>query len=151
MDKIFLNQLITSTLQDINLYSTEAVQLLLGTCAQESAFGTYRRQLGGGPALGIFQMEPFTHDDCWASFLNFNSDLSHRILSVSGLSCPNSQSLVDNDKYAICMARVKYYRDSQPIPLDLAGQAMYWKRVYNSFFGAGKVEEYLMNYQKYVA
>ena len=44
-----------STLKAIDLYSDEAVSLMLGTCAQESAFGRYRRQLGNGPALGIYQ------------------------------------------------------------------------------------------------
>lgn len=52
MDNI--KNLITETLTELGLYSDDARDLLLGTCAQESAFGKYRKQLGGGPALGIF-------------------------------------------------------------------------------------------------
>lgn len=45
--------------------SSSAVNLLLGTAAQESAFGTYLRQIGGGPARGVFQMAPATAKDIW--------------------------------------------------------------------------------------
>lgn len=39
-------------------------QLLLGTAIQESLL-IHRQQLGGRSALGLFQMETATHDDCW--------------------------------------------------------------------------------------
>lgn len=150
MDKLFLHNLIVETLQAIGLYSPEACDLLMGTAAQESAFGRYRRQLGNGPALGIFQMEPFTHDDCWNTFLNYKPQLGQLIIQVSGVGAPCAAYLETNDVYAICMARIKYYRDPQPVPLSVPEQAQYWKRVYNSYMGAGTVEEYMHNYQLYV-
>ena len=51
------------------LVSQEAENLLMGTAAQESALGEYIRQLGNGPALGIFQMEPETFDDIVRNYL----------------------------------------------------------------------------------
>jgi len=47
---------------DPDLASPVAVKLLLGTAAQESRFGTFLHQLGGGPAKGAFQMEPATFE-----------------------------------------------------------------------------------------
>lgn len=58
MDKRQLRNLIRRVLIGIGGYSEEAENLLMGTAAQESALGEYIRQLGNGPALGIFQMEP---------------------------------------------------------------------------------------------
>src|SRR5260221_162978 len=51
------------------------VELLLGTALQESGL-TYRVQLGGGPARGLFQMEPNTHDDIWDNFLKYRVPLA---------------------------------------------------------------------------
>ena len=151
MDKFTIRQLITETLTEIHLYSDAALNLLLGTGAHESLNWQYRRQMGNGPALGLFQMEPFTHDDCWNNYLNYYPKLAQSILMVSGMLVPDSSALETNDVYAICMARVKYLRDPQPIPTDLHGQAAYWKRVYNTHLGKGTVEEYITHYNKYVA
>jgi hypothetical protein len=38
--------------------------------AQESQL-EYTRQIGGGPALGYFQMKPETHDGCWTNTINY--------------------------------------------------------------------------------
>ena len=59
LDKQEVKALVTKATKAIDLYSPEVVELLMGTCAQESTMGKYRKQLGNGPALGIFQMEPF--------------------------------------------------------------------------------------------
>ena len=64
--------IIRPTLQKINLWSEAAENLLLGTAAQESLLGTYLKQNGNGPALGIYQMEPNTHKDIWIHYLNYH-------------------------------------------------------------------------------
>ncbi|MDX1428656.1 MAG: hypothetical protein R3282_00145, partial [Rhodothermales bacterium] len=56
-------------------------ELLLGTAIQESLL-EFRRQLGGGPARGLFQMEPATHDDCWENYLNFRRSLAETVKST---------------------------------------------------------------------
>ena len=139
-----------STLKAIDLYSDEAVSLMLGTCAQESAFGRYRRQLGNGPALGIYQMEPFTYNDCFVNFLKYNPDLFAKILKVSGLNqFPDAEEMVNNDVFAACMCRVRYLRAPGSIPKTLEGQAAYWKQHYNTRLGKGTVEEYLKNWRRF--
>ena len=59
-DRDQFEDLIKRVLRGQNLPRKQsAIDLLLGTAAQESAFGTYLRQVNG-PALGAFQMEPAT-------------------------------------------------------------------------------------------
>ena len=46
------------------IMSQDAVTLLTGTAAKESIVGKYVKQING-PALGIYQIEPNTHQDLW--------------------------------------------------------------------------------------
>lgn len=45
-------------------YSVAAEALVLATAVAESRLDALR-QMGGGPALGVHQMEPTTHNDIW--------------------------------------------------------------------------------------
>lgn len=149
MTKEEIKTLIETTLKELSLYSTEAVELLVGTCAQESSMGKYRRQIGGGPALGIFQMEPRTFNDIVENFLNYKKNLKEKVMTVSGITEFNPLDLLQNDKLATAMARIHYLRVSSPIPTTLEEQARYYKKYYNTEMGMATVEEYLRNYKKY--
>lgn len=83
MNKDEWRRLIIVTLKEIGLHSTDAVELIMGTFAQESNF-KYTRQIGGGPALGYGQIEPATFDDIVVNFLRFKPDLLEKIMKVSG-------------------------------------------------------------------
>ena len=150
MNKTDRKKQIENTLLSIDLYSVNAVNLLLETMAQESAFGKYRRQIGGGPAMGIMQIEPATHADTWENFLKYRKELGDKILQASGLEKPDVLALENNDVYSICIARVKYFRDPYPIPGTVDERAKFWKRVYNTEKGKGTVVEYIKNYYKFV-
>lgn len=149
-----LRDLVNETLIEIELHSTESVELILGTIAQESHLGTYLRQLGNGPALGICQMEPATHDDIWNNYLKYKQSLTSKIIDImSYRTTPDehtSKELVWNLKYAIAMCRIHYLRKKGAIPKDLEGQAKYWKEHYNTYLGKGTTEEYINNYQRFV-
>ena len=148
-----MRTLVEDTLKELEpevKYTQQAVELCLGTIAQESAYGKYRKQIGGGPGLGIVQMEPETFNDCVDNYLAFRPKLADKIKEVSGVKYFNAQDVENNDKLAICMMRVKYMRDKVQIPTDLLGWAVYWKRVYNTFHGAGKETEFIHNYKFYV-
>lgn len=132
--------LIERVLKDNDLYSSEATDLLLGTAAVESAFGTYLRQLKG-PALGVFQMEPATFNWLQGVFEDHYVYISTKFPS----------DMEYDLKLAILMARLRYRVDRQAIPKTLMGQAEYWKRVYNTPLGAGTPEKYLKAWEKYVA
>ena len=150
MEKKKLKELITSVLKELNLYSGDSVNLLMGTAAQESHLGKYRKQLGGGPALGIFQMEPATFNDIVNNYLRYKPELASRIERVARISRFKAEDIENNDLLAICMARVHYLRVKEAIPSDLEGWARYWKRYYNTPLGKGTEEEFIANYKRLV-
>jgi len=154
-DKIQFERLIINVIDRINMSSNTAVNLLLGTAAQESNFGTYLRQLGDGPARGVFQMEPDTEMDIWKNYLSYRPGLIKTIQTVVGVSNSTMTSILHlegNLIYQIIMARLHYRRVKEPLPdvNDIKGLANYWKKYYNTALGKGTVEEFVKNYHKYV-
>lgn len=150
IDKKQLRELIKETLKEIDLYSEDAVNLLMGTAAQESHLGTYIRQLGSGPALGIFQMEPSTFKDIMINYLYFKPELLKKILHSCKQSMITPIDIVWNLKLAICFARLQYYRRPEPLPTTKGGYAAYWKQFYNTHLGKGTEQEFINNYDLYV-
>ena len=140
--------LIERVLRGIDHYSPEAVELLLGTAAQESHLGTYLVQIKG-PAKGPFQMEPATERCIWENYLAHNFELRTKLIIDSGVTMPSTLDLETNLLYSIAMARIHYLRKPGAIPKDLPGQAKYWKKYYNTPAGRGTEEEYIRNYGKY--
>lgn len=124
--------------------------LLLGTAAQESGFA-YLRQLGSGPALGLWQMEPATHDDLWTNFLGFQMLLRDKVLALKAAVPVGAPQLATNLGYACACARAQYLRAPAPLPAanDIDGLAAYWKRYYNTPQGAGTEAQFLANWQKF--
>lgn len=120
-----------------SLWSKSAVTLVFCTGLKESGYRT-DRQLGGGPALGYWQMEPATHDDIWKNYLAYRPALAAIVRHYGHTPV----DLVKNPAYALLMCRIKYLRDNQalPAPFDAVGMAQTWKRVYNTHKGAGKLD-----------
>ena len=143
---------IRSTLQLINLWSPAAEELLLGTCAQESTLGKYRRQIRG-PALGIYQMEPATERSLWVDSIAYRPALAVSINQVCGVSGPYPPALENNLAYQTIMARLRYFlwvKSPLPEAGNVRGQAAYWKKHYNTVDGAGTESEYITNYRRLV-
>lgn len=128
------------------------VKLMIGTCAMESDF-RLRRQLGGGPARGIFQVEPDTALCHFRNYLSRNPRRFHQLTKMwlnieadvpyfEPLESDIEWHLENNDIFCAIMARFKYLRDPNPIPSSTLAQAKYWKKVYNTEFGEGVYQEY---------
>ena len=133
--------------------SASAINLLMGTCAQESHMGTYIRQLRNGPARGIFQMEPATYFDIVNRYLVNKPTVVNAILRVFGfVELPAADEMTWNLKYAALMCRIKYYMIPEALPdaADVRGMAEYWKKYYNTVNGKGTVEEFMKNYETLV-
>jgi hypothetical protein len=152
-----LDHVIRPVLKDMALWSPEAERLVLGTACAESDCGRWLKQRGGGPALGIFQCEPATHQDIWVNYLQFHTPLAQRVLRWStsaGLGwppeVPEPSELIGNLFYATAICRVHYLRDPDAIPDTLLGQALYWKRCYNSLDGKGTVDGYIRKWNQFV-
>jgi hypothetical protein len=130
---------ITETLLEQRLHSYSAVELMLMIAGHESLGFKFRHQIGGGPALGPFQIEPPTHDDIWR-----RSRSIHRNAKRAGYT-QDSKRLATDDKYSVFMARHRIMLDPKPIPTTLQAMADWCKREWN---GDGKAtpEEYLRDY-----
>lgn len=148
-------------------FETEAaVNLLLGTAIQESGL-RHMRQIGGGPALGFYQIEPATYDDLMKTYL-FRSAWPRPALLASErwrrrrnylevvkqfeAPTPLMHQLEDNIAYQTAIARFIYWRVSEPLPEadDLKELASYWKRHYNTRLGRGTEAAFILNYREYV-
>ena len=136
----FTHHIIKPVLHHLNAYSDAAAKLLLGTALTESGL-KYVKQLNDGPALGVFQMEPDTHDDIWQNYLKYRPILSAPIREY--VRYPGADNLAGNMYYACGMARVHYLRVPSVLPESLEGLAHYWKDHYNTHLGAGKVSHFM--------
>ncbi len=154
----FRELIIVPTLKDIGLYSPSAEELLLGTAIQESNL-THLVQLDGDDnpyddAVGFYQMEVGTHADIWDNYFNTRPEYAEYILQTCNVasSKPHVSCLAYNLRYATAMCRIHYRRvpDALPEPGDLEGMAAYWKTYYNTASGAGKVEDYINNWNAYL-
>jgi hypothetical protein len=147
-----LLEVVRPALDALQMGGRAAEQLVLGTAIQESLL-THRQQLGDGPALGLFQMEPATHDDCWNNYLKFRSALAEKVRkTLEAGQAPVAQTLKVNDRYAAAMCRVRYMRVAQALPNqdDVNAMANYWKQHYNTPLGAGTPQEFLNKWLQYV-
>lgn len=148
-----LHEVIRPVLLSLDLYSDKAERLVLGTACQESECGLWIKQLGGGPGIGIYQMEPDTFNDIWNNYLDFKPTLREKVLKWVfdiGLNGDSAREMVGNLYYATAMCRVHYYRVPEPIPDYLAGQAAYWKKYYNTEDGRGTGFQYINAWNRFV-
>lgn len=127
-------------------------ELLLCTAMQESHCGAHLRQVGG-PALGIWQTEPATHDDIWKNFLAFRADLSGKVSTFLFTALPKPTQLIGNIYYACAMARLQYYRSPDQLPAvgDIQGYASVYLQVYNTSLGKATRDEFIRNAQTVLA
>jgi len=135
---------IRPVLRSLDLYSEAAEELLMLTAATESLCGRFLHQVGG-PALGIFQMEPRTHNDIHTNYLAYRPGLA-RLVAEYGSA---ANHLAGSLNYATAMARIHYLRVPVPLPspIDIDGLADYWKLFYNTHAGAGRPETAVRHYQ----
>ena len=142
---------IIPTLDVLQMKSDAAINLLLGTCAQESAMGEYLVQIKG-PAQGIFQMEPTTFRDIWANFVSYKPDIEQKLRDDFRGRANNPSQMVTDLRYAAAMCRLHYYRVKDPLPRadDVWGLGHYWKKHYNTELGKGTVKEFVRNFERYV-
>ncbi len=152
LNKDDLRIMIADVLKRLGMYSETATELLMGTCAVESDFGRSVEQVGGGPGLGVFQMEPNTMNDIWYNYIRYREGLRVILSEEFGMKGPDKEKLKNDIEYSIVMARLKYRRSPEVLPpsdKDIRGLAETWKKVYNTKLGKGTVEKFVSKYKKY--
>lgn len=140
---------IVPALQRLNLWSLVAQELLLGTALQESGLAHLAQH--GGPARGVFQVEPATHADVWATYLHYRPELLQAILALTAPWPDREAQLATNLIYEAAIARLIYRRAPEALPATPDPYAMgnYWKRWYNTAGGAGIAVQFADTYRHF--
>jgi len=137
----------------------------------------YLRQLGKGPALGPYQVEPATHKSIWRDMLTARLDLAQRVGNLAGADVVRStaergryvvwwdahtglehhlvassaaRTIPELWHYATAIARCRYLWAREPLPAaeDAEAMAKYWKVAYNTHLGAGRVDKAIPAFEK---
>lgn len=145
----YLDTAIVPAAQNLGIYTLPHLQIGFGTCGQESGFQNIR-QIGGGPAIGPFQMEPATHNSLIANFVRYRPHIEAALTKLLGNVQPSIDLLMTNQTYAAMMMYIKYMDCPGAIPDDLEGQAAYYKKYYNGP-GAATTAEYIGKYHRFSA
>lgn len=152
----FREDVVKPALAAINLLSASAVNLLLGTCAQETAFGTFliQKKIGYEGGLGIYQMERNTYNFVWDAKVQPSPAVRAKIRVYLGYDGkPPAYRLVSDLALATIMARLYYHTFTEPLPEpnDIPGLARYYKLYWNTPNGAATEQQFISNYERYVA
>jgi hypothetical protein len=149
--------IIRPALHEIGLYSEDAEELLIATCAHESKGSVYIAQIKG-PALGIYQIEPKTFYNVWEKMKESYGYNGSRGLIYKNImrGCnfsedPRSDELITNLKFSTMIARVLYYISSEVLPnkdsIDEIWE--FYKKVWNSSLGKATKDEFVADYKKF--
>ncbi len=161
--------IIQPALKAMGDYSPDIEEMLIAICAQETQGGTYLKQIHG-PALGIYQMEPGTHDSIWLNQLSnsypstLHGATTHRVLNNIGekiisacqysvLYHPSAEMMIYNLWYATMMARAFWLDVHEPIPNkdDLASIWLQYKKYWNTPAGEATKQEFFNNYHRFTS
>jgi len=140
--------IIKPILKEMKAYSKEASNLIWGTISQESLRGRYIRQIGCSHSVGGFgmiQMELATAKDILNNYIEYRPNLQVLYHKYYNQELTLKQNLTGNMHFQVFMCRCHYLRVPESIPTYTKGQAMYWKKHYNTVKGKGTAEDYMRN------
>lgn len=138
-------RLVRSTLIEISAYGPRAELAILMIIAHESGGGRARKQIGGGPARGIIQMEPPTFDSTIKFGEKCASYLRRAGFDPAVVRCAD---LEFDDRLSVVMARARLAMDPGALPDSPPAMAAYLKKIWN---GPGKAtpEKYLNDWEEW--
>lgn len=146
---------IVPALTALNLYSPSAVNLLLGTAAQETQLGHYIVQQGIGfkGGISIYQIEKLAYNQIWDKQINTNIALKSRMKLLLGYdSRPPAERMASDLLLATVMCRLYYYAVPKELPAfdDVPAMATFYKKYFNTLLGKATEQEFIDNYKRYV-
>jgi len=114
--------------------------------AHESKGGTYLKQTHDGPAKGIIQMEPDTHNDVWRNGDSiWDNALKLGIIErwqYDIKTHPTSDRLIYDLRYNVFMFRQFMFMQPGVLPVRSRELAKYLKKYYNTEKGKATAESY---------
>jgi len=150
MNEMQFKELIDRTLNKIDLYSSEAADLILKTLKVESQL-EYIKQING-PARGFGQCEPWVAVDICTNYLSYRPDMMKTIaraicVKLSYFINPQEDEwawiLETNLAAMIAFCRLHYRRVPKKLPKTLDEQWLYYKKYYNTEQGKATHEHWL--------
>lgn len=147
----FRKLIIVPALSDLKMYSKQAEELLVFTCACESEGGTYIKQITG-PALGIYQMEPATYHDIWDRYIVKQSGLLTLLsLKFTANRIAEVNRMTHDLRYATAIARLFYRMQKEPLPshTDVNAIWAYYKKYWNTEAGKAQKDKSIAAYKKF--
>lgn len=117
--------------------------LVFATIANESLVGTWLVQSGGGPALGLGQLEPPSETTLWAEMTTAEK------AAVSGMMTPESllTQLPYNLKLATALVRLFYWHKPFPLAAVVTTNWLWtiYRQFYNTSMGAAQMGAFIDN------
>ncbi len=144
----FRELIVKSSLTDLLLYSQDAEELLIFTCAVESLGGSYLQQLNG-TAIGIYQIEPVTYNDLWNNFIIHNNKIVLQLMNNFDVNrMPSEARIIYDLRFATAISRIFYRRIDESLPPadDVNAIWDYYKKYYNTHKGKSEKEESIRKY-----
>ncbi|MCJ8292903.1 MAG: hypothetical protein MJK15_00720 [Colwellia sp.] len=134
-------------------YTDESVLAITMIIAHESKRGEYIKQAGTGPALGLIQMEPRTHDSTW----KFGDSIRKNALKLGIITQyqydrfehPPAERLIYDTRYNVFMARQRLFMKKGALPKDVKNMSKYLKQHWNSAGGAADNYSYSDDYARW--
>ena len=154
MNRIQLEHLIAKpTLEKIPKgYSDEALLAFMMCVAHESRRGEYIKQING-PALGLIQMEPTTHNSTW----KFGDSIWDNALLLGIITQddydnkrhPKPERLLYDLVYNVFMFRQRMFMKPEKIPKGPSQISSYLKEHWNSIHGSAGGYSYLNDWKEW--
>tara|TARA_Y100000310_G_scaffold109498_1_gene107950 strand:- start:182 stop:643 length:462 start_codon:yes stop_codon:yes gene_type:complete len=139
-----IKSIIDWTLKKINMHSKDAAAMVYATGMAESGY-KYLSQMGDGPAIGFFQLEPATMKDIMDNYVAYRKPILKSLQDLGYKDSDSEYRVKSNIALQVAFCRLKYRRDPFPLPMwwNKKDQSEYWKRAYNTELGKGTVEHFL--------
>lgn len=131
--------------------SQYAEDLLMATAAQETHLGEYVHQ-EGGPAIGIYQMEPATIQGLFNDYIYPKKVYYTNILGrYTSRGYDDLSQLHWNWGYATVLARLNYFRVPEALPAESNRDTLwyYYKKYWNTSLGAATQDQFNQSLDKY--
>jgi len=147
----FREYIVNPALSDLQIYSKEFAELMVFTCAVESAGGTYVKQIKG-PALGIYQIEPASFTDLWVNYIVRNQHIINLLtLNFAVHRMPSPIEMVTDLKLATAMCALFYKR--YKVQVESCDPDVLWepyKKYYNTPKGKSEKEKSIKAYKAFI-
>lgn len=129
-----LRGVIKCTLIEMDMYSPDFEDLLIGTSAIESGLGKYMVGIRDKNDLGLYHMNLLNHADMYINFFAYKPEYLCIVNSYYWEDESDEYNLLNNIQYQTALAALHYKRykkDIDNISMTVYTQSIIWQNLYN--------------------